>query len=66
MWCTILNGALLIHGAVMCLFASDLIDRMHAQWFPMSRETFTIVLYAWLGLFEIGFSSLTWCPLWRC
>ncbi len=55
MWCTILNGALLIYAAVMCLFAADFIYRMHSRWFPMSRETFTIALYAWLGLFKIGF-----------
>ena len=62
MWCTILNGALLIYAAVMCAFASDFIYRLHSRWFPMSREAFTIVLYAWLSLFKIGFFIFNLVP----
>ncbi|WP_162024931.1 MULTISPECIES: DUF6868 family protein [unclassified Lentimonas] len=63
MWCTVLNGGLLIYAALMCVFASDFIYRIHSRWFPMSKQAFTIVLYSWLGLFKIGFFIFNVVPL---
>ncbi len=63
LWCTLLNGALLIISAVMCVCAADFIYRLHSRWFPMSREHFTMLLYAWLGLFKIGFFIFNVVPL---
>ena len=62
MWCTLLNGALLIGSAVMCACAADFIYRLHSRWFSMSREHFTVLLYAWLGLFKIGFFIFSVVP----
>jgi hypothetical protein len=55
MWCTILNGGLLLLSSLICTFAGNLAYRLHSRWFPMSRETFNVVLYAFLGVYKILF-----------
>lgn len=55
MWCTIINGAVLVFWSIICLFASDWVYRMHSRWFPMPREVFNVVIYSFLGVFKIVF-----------
>ena len=53
MWCTLLNGGLLLFWSAMIVFAPDFIFGIHHRWFPISREAFNIIVYAFLGLFKI-------------
>ncbi len=53
LWCTIINGGLLIFWVVLIWVAPDLIYRTQSYWFPLSREQFDQVIYAFLGLFKI-------------
>jgi len=53
MWCTILNIGLLLLSSLILVFAGDLVYRVHSKWLPMPRETFNVVIYAFLGLFKI-------------
>ena len=53
MWCTIINGAMLVLWTTMCILAPDLVYRMQSKWFPISRETFNMVIYSFLGVFKI-------------
>ena len=39
----------------MLAFAPDLVYRTQKIWFPIPRETFTVVMYAFLGAFKIVF-----------
>jgi len=55
MWCTVINGSLLIFWVTICLLDPDLVYRTQRRWFPISRETFDVVIYAFLGLFKIFF-----------
>ncbi|MCD6526074.1 MAG: hypothetical protein J7K75_03670 [Desulfuromonas sp.] len=55
MWCTIICGTFYTISAVMCVFAGNWIYTVHSRWFPMPRETFTVVLYGYLGFFKILF-----------
>ena len=55
MWCTIINGGLLVLWSVFFLFAPDLVYWTQKKWFPVPRETFTLVMYLFLGLFKILF-----------
>ena len=55
MWCTIINGVLLIFWTIMFMLAPDLVYRTQNKWFPIPRETFDIALYSFLGLFKILF-----------
>ncbi len=53
MWCTILNVALLLFSSLICLSAGDWAYRIHSKWFSISRETFNVAIYSFLGLYKI-------------
>jgi len=55
MWCTIMNGTLLVLWTIILILAPDLLYRTQSKWFPISRETFNVVIYSFLGLFKIVF-----------
>jgi hypothetical protein len=55
MWCTIINGCILVLWTVFSMFAPDLVYRTQSKWFPIPRETFNVVFYSFLGLFKIVF-----------
>ena len=62
MWCTILNGSLLILIAIIFLVAPDLIYRKHKMWFAISRDQFNLASYCFLGLFKIFFIVFNLVP----
>ncbi len=53
MWCTIINGVLLILSFLICAYAGGWIHRVHSKWFPISREAFNVAIYCFIGLFKI-------------
>jgi hypothetical protein len=55
MWCTIINGGILILWTLFFMFAPDLVYRIQSKWFPIPRETYNVVLYSFLGLLKILF-----------
>jgi len=55
MWCTIINGALLVLSSLMCIYAGDWVYRIHSKWFSISRETFNVAIYSFLGLYKALF-----------
>jgi hypothetical protein len=61
-WCTLINIALLIFSAVMIMVASDLIYSVHGHLFNLPRETFDVVLYAFLGAYKIAILVLNLVP----
>ena len=62
MWCTIMNGGLLVLWTIICIAAPDLVYRTQSKWFPISRETFDVVIYSFLGLFKIVFLAFNLVP----
>ena len=55
MWCTVINGAMLVLSAAMIMLAQDFVYSMHSKWFHIPRETFTVAIYSLLGFFKIIF-----------
>jgi len=55
MWCTIINGALLIFTGIMFMFARDFVFSIHSKFFHISRESFDVVIYSLMGFFKIIF-----------
>ena len=62
MWCTIINGALLIYWSAVLICAPDFIYRLQSKWFPISREAYDIVIYSFLGMFKIFFIVFNLVP----
>jgi hypothetical protein len=62
LWCTIINGALLIFSALLCAFAGGWIYRMHSIWFNLPREAFNIVIYSFVGFYKVIFIVFNLIP----
>jgi len=53
MWCTILNVTLLALSSLICICAADWAYRIHSKWFSISKETFNVAIYSFLGLYKV-------------
>jgi len=63
MWCTIINACILVLSTIFLVFASDFMYRKHTKWFPMPKESFNVVIYSSLVIFEIVFVIFNLVPL---
>lgn len=55
MWCTIINGGLLIFWVLATMTIPNLVYRTQSKFFPMTKENFNIVFYMFLGIYKIFF-----------
>jgi len=62
MWCTILNGVLLVLSFLILASAGDWVHRVHGKWFPISREAFYVTIYSFMGVFKIFFLMFNLVP----
>ncbi len=62
MWCTVIDGALLVLWVAFLLLAPDLVYRTQSKFFRLSRETWEVVMYSFLGLFKIFFLLFNLVP----
>ena len=53
LWCTIINGAMLIFSSIMCVFAGNWIYSMHSKLFGITRDTFNVVIYCFISIYKI-------------
>jgi len=62
MWCSLINGGLLLLWTLFWGFTPDLVYRTQNFLFPMPRETFNLIIYSFLGLFKIIFLVFNLVP----
>lgn len=62
MWCTIINGGLLLLWTIAHLAVPDLVYRSQKIFFHLPKETFTAIFYAFIGLFKIMFLIFNLVP----
>ncbi len=62
MWCTIINGAMFLVSAAVCVLAGDFVYRVHSKWFSVPRETINVMIYSFVGLFKIVFIVFNLVP----
>ena len=53
MWCTIINGALLIFAVLLGIVGLDLAYSVHGKLFQIPRESLNMTYYLFLGLYKI-------------
>ena len=53
MWCTIINGCLLVLALILDIIGLDLVTSIHANMFQISREAVNVAYYSFLGLYKI-------------
>jgi hypothetical protein len=55
MWCTIINGSILILSGLLFMFGLNYIYRIHSKWVQIPKDKFDIIFYSFLGVFKIFF-----------
>ncbi len=63
LWCTILNGILLLLWSGAFIFVPDLVYRIQTRWLTISRDSFNLIFYGFLGFFKIVFLVFNVVPL---
>ncbi|NLD37711.1 MAG: hypothetical protein GX654_12665 [Desulfatiglans sp.] len=53
MWCTIINGVLLVLSLIIGIAGLDLAYSTQGKLFPISRDFFNMAYYSLLGLYKI-------------
>ena len=53
MWCTVINGGLLVFSIAGCVLAPDFGYNLQSSWFGIPRETVNVMVYGFLGAFKI-------------
>ena len=54
MWCSIINGGMLIFSFLFVSLAGNLVYRIHSRMFPMSKESFNVAIYCFFGAFKLA------------
>ncbi len=62
MWCSIINGLLLVASIGVCLLAPDLVYQMQSNLFSIPRESMELVIYSFLGLYKALFLVFNLVP----
>lgn len=62
MWCTLINGGLLVFSVIVTAVALDWAYAVHRRLYPVSREAFNIAVYAGLGLYKVLWIVLNLVP----
>lgn len=63
LWCTILNGGLLILSFLMLISVGDVAYKVHGRWFPMPRETYNAALFSFVAIFKMLWLVFNLVPL---
>ena len=53
LWCTVINLGIYIFWALFVLLAPDFVYRVQTKWISISRETFNVMMYAFMGAFKV-------------
>ena len=62
MWCVIINGGLFLFWSIWVFCVPELVYRIQRAFVPISRETFDVAIYCFLGLFKILFLMFNLIP----
>lgn len=62
MWCIIINVGILSVWMIVFTAAPEFTYRLQTKFFPMPRETYTVVNYGALGLYKIVFMVFVLVP----
>lgn len=62
MWCTVINGSLLVFWTCACILLPDTVYQLQSKWFAIPREKYDLVMYSLLGLFKVMFLIFNLVP----
>lgn len=66
MWCSIINIGILFFLALIYMLVPNLAYQLQSKFIPISRQTFDIVFYSFIGFFKVVvlvFNVVPWIAL---
>jgi hypothetical protein len=63
LWCTIINVGLLILTGLIFTLGREFVYRIQSRWYPMPKESFNVVIYAFIGFFKVVVIVFNLVPL---
>lgn len=66
MWCTIIHFGMLMLMFFIITKAGERAHKIHSRWFNISKESFDLALYCFLGLYKLlvfVFCLIPWIAL---
>lgn len=66
MWCTIINTGILLFLALIFMLVPNVVYRLQSMFINITRETFDIVFYSFIGFLKIlvlVFNLVPWIAL---
>lgn len=62
MWCSIVNASILGIWSFFILLLPDMVYKTQNRWFKISKETFNIAIYGFIGLYKMMFLFFNLIP----
>ncbi len=62
MWCTIINGGVLMFTSIVILFLKEFSFEMNHRYFGISRDAFNIGIFSFIALFKMIFIVFNLAP----
>jgi len=62
-WCTVINLIVLMVWFLVFSRAHEMLYRIHAQWFRISRETFDAIHYAAMAMYKVSIILFNLVPM---
>ena len=53
MWCSIINFTLMMLIFILIIAAADWAHKIHSRWFNISKPSFDLILYCFLGIYKL-------------
>jgi hypothetical protein len=62
LWCSIINGGMLLLSSAMLIFAGGWVYVIHSKLFGISRDAFNIMIYCFIGVYKMLWLMLNVVP----
>ena len=62
MWCSVINGIVLVLWSSIFMLIPDTVCRLHNRWFSIKKDNYDLLMYAFLGLYKILFLVFNLVP----
>jgi hypothetical protein len=62
LWCSIINGGMLLISSAMLIFAGGWVYAIHSRLFGISRDAFNIIIECFIGLYKMSWLMLNVVP----
>ena len=62
MWCTIINGLMLIFSSLVCILFGDFSFKINNKYYSITREQFNVILVSFIALYKLVFIVFNLVP----